>query len=40
MFSRRLTRSIAIGATTIAIGGGAYAWIHRVALTVLSGGES
>jgi len=33
MFSRRLTRSIAIGATTIAIGGGAYGIVSATAST-------
>ncbi|MEA2265556.1 MAG: hypothetical protein QOE27_1139, partial [Solirubrobacteraceae bacterium] len=33
MFSRRLTRSIAIGATAIAIGGGAYGIINATAST-------
>src|ERR1700681_227 len=33
MFSRRLTRSIAIGATAIAIGGGAYGIVSATAST-------
>jgi hypothetical protein len=33
MFSRRLTRSIAIGATALAIGGGAYGIVSAAAST-------
>ena len=40
MFSRRLTRSIAIGATAIAIGGGAYGIVSATASTRLGHRDS
>ena len=40
MFSRRLTRPLAIGATAIAIGGGAYGIVSATASTGGSGGAA